>query len=67
MNCPRCNFPRLTNGGTNASGTQRYQCLECGCKFTPSPRKAGRKPLGKVAMSSTERSRKRRERLKRVK
>jgi hypothetical protein len=49
--------------GENKRGFQRWRCSLCGHCWCDDPeiRKAGRKPLGEKAMSSTERSRKRRE------
>lgn len=36
--CPRCHADtRQVKAGRNASGSQRYQCQHCRCRYTPEP------------------------------
>ncbi len=36
--CPRCQQQdEQVKGGRNPSGSQRYRCKGCGCKYTPVP------------------------------
>jgi transposase-like protein len=40
--CPYCqNNERQVKIGLNASGSQRYQCKDCGRKYTPEPTEQG--------------------------
>ncbi len=36
MQCPKCGITHhQTKAGRNPSGSQRYQCTQCGAKYTP--------------------------------
>jgi transposase-like protein len=40
--CPKCaEKTRQSRSGFNRSGSQRYQCRDCGKKYTPSPKEKG--------------------------
>jgi len=40
--CPRCHQTKRQNKvGKTQSGSQRYRCMHCGCKYTPEPKKHG--------------------------
>ena len=36
FSCKRCGSERITKGGKNKTGKQRYRCKACGCSFSPS-------------------------------
>lgn len=36
MHCPKCGITQYqSKAGRNPSGSQRYQCSQCGAKYTP--------------------------------
>lgn len=40
--CPRCQATeRQIKAGFTAAGSQRYQCKQCHCRYTPEPRENG--------------------------
>ena len=40
--CPSCNsVEKQHKQGKNRCGTQRYKCMKCGKKYTPSPQSRG--------------------------
>jgi transposase-like protein len=42
MQCPKCQKTnRQIRDGHTASGSQRYRCRYCGCRYTPAPKEHG--------------------------
>lgn len=42
MQCPKCDATqRQSKAGRNPSGSQRYQCTQCGAKYTPERQQHG--------------------------
>lgn len=42
ITCPKCSAGnRQTKDGRTASGSQRYRCAHCGCRYTPFPQSNG--------------------------
>ena len=40
--CPRCHQTKHQNkAGKTQSGSQRFRCMHCGCKYTPEPKRHG--------------------------
>lgn len=40
--CPGCRQTKRQNkAGQTQSGSQRYRCMFCGCKYTPEPKRHG--------------------------
>jgi transposase len=40
--CPKCKkTTRQNRAGKTVAGSQRYECMYCGCKYTPAPRPRG--------------------------
>jgi transposase-like protein len=40
--CPRCHETvRQNRAGATVAGSQRYECMYCGCKYTPEPKPRG--------------------------
>jgi transposase-like protein len=40
--CPKCGSQaRQNRDGVTGVGSQRYKCMQCGCKYTPQPKARG--------------------------
>ena len=40
--CPRCHqTTRQNKAGKTECGSQRFRCMQCGCKYTPKPKQHG--------------------------